>query len=126
MRYLIAFLALSGCEFYQWTTFEFRNTSTVRIRLEEVSGITPDPSPGNLVPDARARMNLGGPIRIDEEVELRWLQAGETKVKTLARADMGLPEKIRGGLVQFRFTAQEDWRVRYIRHPVDDSDSDGE
>lgn len=114
------FLLCNGCRGWDWTNFEYYNRSHLRLYVDVV-GVTPDPSPGALVPNVEGdntpvkSSHFGDPVLFDDKIKIVWTIDGEMEKReiVLKRDDFDIPSKIRGGKIKITYTAKGQWEVHY-------------
>jgi hypothetical protein len=119
---ILGLLLLEGCQAWEWTVFEYFNRSN-QILYVSVLGITPDPSPGVLVPNDDNETtpvkasNFGAPVIFNDVITIVWsTNSGLTKKEIkFKRSDLGVPAKVSGGKITAVYTLAGDWEVKYSR-----------
>jgi hypothetical protein len=124
--FVIYCLVLTGCwvDSGNWTEFNYYNYSKTKIRIDVV-GITPDPSPGNTMPNdigdssPSASTEYGYPIKIDDTFTIIWtIETGTGEIKkeqTFNRDKLGIPASMKSGTITFTCTKDEKWEIKYSK-----------
>ncbi|MBN2511805.1 MAG: hypothetical protein JXB18_02595 [Sedimentisphaerales bacterium] len=118
---LVSIITLSGCNNWNWTDIEYTNISNNRLRVD-VSGVSPDISPGNMAPNtdgagSKAGLHFGDPVHLSDNIIIGWTIGSEqTKYKKeFKRNDLGIPAIVKGGKIEFIYTEDNDWEIKYSR-----------
>ena len=121
---VVAFLLLAhgGCRNWEWTDFEYFNRSNSDIHVD-VTGVSPDPSPGYLVADVvssgrlMAASHFGETVVFDDVIKVAWSVESSTGKREAAfrREALGIPESVSGGTIRFTYTEKEQWKVEFLK-----------
>ena len=121
----VAFLCL-GCATAgepKPTQYNYVNMTDHLLRVE-IAGVTPNASPGMVNPHTgssrlrRVEKEYQREILVADAIEITWTKnRGDQKNHALLRREgLGLPARLSGGKLEFTYTAQETWEVKYYQN----------
>jgi hypothetical protein len=119
---ILGLLLLEGCQAWEWTVFEYFNRSNQKLYVR-ILGVSPDPSPGVLVPNddnettPAAASHFGDSVVFNDVITIEWSTKGGLTKKEVKfkRSDLGIPAKVSGGKITAVYTLAGDWEVKYSR-----------
>jgi hypothetical protein len=119
---ILSAVFLLGCNDTHWTEINYVNLSKQKL-LVEISGVTPNISPGVLLsgvgtsPLKRKTWNLEDPVVFDDEITIVWQIINEDAKKQvkLSRKDYGIPDIVKKGEVVFIYNELYTWSIKYNR-----------